>query len=79
MKWWLISSDDIQIVIMALQAAIDAQDSRCAESGCMCDLRERPCSWNYSHALHVLESGLNETDCIPADFTKSEEVGNDNN
>ena len=66
--WWLISRADASQIRTALMRAETAQDERCAQTGCMCDLREELCSKQYTSALHTLDSGLNQTDAVPADW-----------
>lgn len=71
-KWWLISEEDISAIAGILKTTINRIDDNCAKTGCLCDLRESPCSERYSDILHILESGLHETNFIPRDWNDPE-------
>ena len=68
MKWWLVSDEDVQKIRAALEAAEDLQEEQCGNYGCLCDLRGKTCWQFYTDAIHALDSGLHETDAIPADW-----------
>ena len=51
-KWFLISADVVEQIRNALVAAEDYVDERCAETGCMCDLRGSMCSKRYTDVVH---------------------------
>jgi hypothetical protein len=68
-KWWLIADDDVKIIREALGAPTHTiNDYNCEDwpigagcAGCKGDEeRER--------AIYVLDTGLHQTDAIPADY-----------
>jgi len=72
MEWFFISKEDTDKIREALVSAVDMVDKRCAETGCMCDLRGNPCSQFFTDALHSLDTGLHVTGgAVPADFVET--------
>lgn len=65
--WYLISKEDERKIQSALQSAIDLVDDNCGKTGCMCDMKENPCSQFFQDSLHTLETGIHKTDAVPSD------------
>jgi hypothetical protein len=66
--WWLISETDATQVGLMLNEAIHLQHELCERDGCLCALGGRRCEQDYIDALHTLDSGLHQTDAVPADW-----------
>lgn len=74
MKWWLISSEDIQEIREVLEIQIKEVDDQCASTGCMCDLQGQClCSRPLRDALHHLDTGCHVIDAVASDFANSTE------
>ncbi len=69
MKWWLISDEDVRVIMAALGAPThEANDFNCEDwpPGNGCD----GCKGDELRAkgLHALHSGLHNTESVPDDF-----------
>ena len=77
MQWWLISDEDVKIIRAALEAPThEANKTNCEE--------QHPCILKYlgpgfgcngckgnkkrQDAVHILDSGLHQTDAVSNDF-----------
>lgn len=67
-RFWLISGELMRKVRAALLADVEAQESRCGETGCMCDLHGFSCSQRQHDLLHDFDSGCHTTDEVPSDW-----------